>query len=228
LRGRETELLGQVVQSLTDRDRWFRGMSAIIYELDDLSVHNDYEFGTDEESRESLRNGLMEDWDIHDRATLMLGLERIKSGQRSYLYGEMKAFLDPLRDEEQWAFIQSLNPKNTNYHEYLIVRTYMYKLPSEGIAAWDWGCYADLCRKCAHVGIITETESDELVLKIALKAQSAYNSWKEYTVAFIAGKLLWMGKSQEETVQRHLNVVRRLIIDYSSIYNKVDWNLDLL
>ncbi|WP_339274858.1 DUF1266 domain-containing protein [Paenibacillus sp. FSL W8-0426] len=226
---KRAELSGQVPPSLklADKGPWLRGMSAVIYELEHLSKRNDYEFEAGEEERERMRETLLEDWEIHDKASMLLWIERVKGGENSRLFEEMRAFLDTMRDEEQLKYIQSLKPENTKYHEYLIVRTYMYQLPAAGIAAWDWAYDAYLCRKCAHVGIITRTESNALLLDIALKAQSAYNSWKEYAVAFMAGRLFRLGTTEETVVQKHLKIVQQLFTDPDSIYIRVKWDLAL-
>jgi hypothetical protein len=70
-------------------------------------------------------------------------------------------------------------------------------------------------------------EAEQLILEAALEAQSAYSSWKEYAFAFLAGRLYWLEQTAEPLVQRQVNYVRNLFVQSNSIYNKVDWNLNL-
>lgn len=217
----------QVLHGVTDKQLWFRGMSAIMDEMNGLDIRNDYEHDENEEEKDRFRTSLEEEWRIHNKEELLSALEWIREGGHRVAFEQMRTFMNALSEADQWKCIHSLNPETGRYHEYLVVKTYMYKLPPAGIAAWDWGRYANLCRKSAYVGFITEVEAEQFILEAALEAQSAYSSWKEYAVAFLAGRLYWLEQTAEPLVQRQINYVRNLFVQSNSIYNKVDWNLNL-
>ncbi|QLG38243.1 MULTISPECIES: DUF1266 domain-containing protein [unclassified Paenibacillus] len=215
------------IHRVTDKELWFRGMAAILNEIIDLDINNDYEYHADEEQREKFCTKLEENWEIHDRKSLMSSLDWIRNEGYRISFDEKRTFLSTMSEKDQGNYMNSLDPDTGKYHEYLVVKTYMHKLPAEGVAAWDWGCYANLCRQSAHVGYITETESEQLVLQAALDAQSAYTSWKAYTVAFMAGRLYWLEKTDESVVKRQMNYLQNLFVHPNSIYKKIDWNLSL-
>ena len=116
-------------QGVTDKQLWFRGMSAIMDEMNGLDIRNDYEHDENEEEKDRFRTSLEEEWRIHNKEELLSALEWIREGGHRVAFEQMRTFMNALSEADQWKCIHSLNPETGRYHEYLVVKTYMYKLP---------------------------------------------------------------------------------------------------
>ncbi|MDN9009089.1 DUF1266 domain-containing protein [Brevibacillus laterosporus] len=167
------------------------------------------------------------DWGIENKEDLLQSLEwLLKEGHR-HSFDEMKFFLSTLSESDQLNYIESISKTSEKYREYQIVKAYMNRIPLAGIAAWDWGRYANLCKKGAFVGYLSYDEALELVKHVARIAQQQYLSWQEFGTSFLIGRQFSWGQKTSESAEKMARFVRNLILHPNSVWNRLDWNLPL-
>ncbi|OJG98358.1 hypothetical protein RV18_GL003259 [Enterococcus termitis] len=66
------------------------------------------------------------------------------------------------------------------------------------VLAWDLERGANLARTSVGIGYFSERETYEYLRVITKTAQESFQSWKEYIVSFISGRLFWCGYADEE------------------------------
>lgn len=66
------------------------------------------------------------------------------------------------------------------------------------------------------------------MLKAATIAQKSYSSWREYGLAYIAGRQTWLANISSESAEEQLEKIKSLIMDKNSPWNTLEWNLKLV
>ncbi|TPG83709.1 DUF1266 domain-containing protein [Brevibacillus laterosporus] len=169
----------------------------------------------------------MENWGIENKEDLLQSLQWLSKEGHRHLFDEMKFFLSTLSERDQLHYIESIPKTSEKYRDYRIVKAYMDRLPLAGIAAWDWGRYANLCRKGAFVGYLSDDEALKLAKQVAVIAQQQYSSWQEFGTSFLIGRQFWWAQTTSESAEKMARFARNLILHPNSLWNQLDWNLPL-
>ncbi|AIG26837.1 hypothetical protein BRLA_c025180 [Brevibacillus laterosporus LMG 15441] len=206
---------------------WCYGLAAVMNEMNGLKLKDNYKLNKSKENIRIHKHSLARDWGIENKEDLLQSLQWLLNEGHRHSFDEMKFFLSTLSESDQLHYIESIPKTSETYREYYIVRAYMDRLPLAGIAAWDWGRYAHLCRIGAFVGYLSDDEVLELVKHVARIAQQQYSSWQEFGTSFLIGRQFWWGQTTSESAVTMARFVRNLIIHPNSVWNRLDWNQPL-
>lgn len=210
-------------ENLSNGQLWVLGLSALLSErngkpLDRLRHH---------ENVDGVRHFVKRDWGIESRDELLDMLQWLKDEGHNQSYLETQAFMSSLSEESMNAYINA-SPDNNQLAKRKIVKNYRHVLGKGGISAWDYGRYASLCQWGVIVEWLEEDECWEKLFSIARKAQQEYLDWYDYGVSYIAGRLYWRGVATGDNTDAEMEVIRRIIANANSPWNKINWNESLV
>ncbi|WP_234404929.1 DUF1266 domain-containing protein [Paenibacillus bouchesdurhonensis] len=208
-------------------DRWCTALGAVLLERNGLNPANNYEFEYTEEIDAEHRHALKRDWGIASKGELMSNLQDLQQGGHNASFLNIRSFLSTLSVSDQNQYIASMPNSTQEYRQHRIVQAYMNRLPSVGIAAWDWGRYVYLCKNSVFLGYISREEAEELVMPIAKMTQQCYSSWHEYGISYLIGRQFWWGQITADSAEQMTRYVHRLVIHPDSPWNQLDWNTPL-
>ncbi|WP_282937597.1 DUF1266 domain-containing protein [Paenibacillus sp. RC67] len=216
-------------QSLLDSPSglWCFALDATMNEMNGLSMENNYKLDPAEDSIDRHKHSLSRDWGIQGQNDLLRRLESLMENGHRAEFHQIKSFLSTLSEADQHRYIQSLSKTSEKYRQYQIVKAYMDRLPTAGIAAWDWGRYVHLCKVGIFVEYLTEEKALRLVKPVAVKAQQQYDGWQQFGIAFLAGRQFWWGQMTGDSAEMMAGFARNLVIHPNSLWNRLNWNLQL-
>lgn len=215
-------------ENLTEAQLWMIALSAILNEQNGYS--HDSIYGGRQRSAEQIKINkecLERDWNISNRQTLMDSLDWLwEDGHRSDFL-KARSFFSALSENGQNDYLKAISKESDRYIQYHLIKAYDKKLPQAGILAWDFGRYVFLCRDGAFLGYISNQEAFELMLKVAKVIQKSYLSWKEYGLAYMAGRQFWLKNLSSDSAHWHTNYLSKMLFDKDSPWVKLDWSTKL-
>ncbi|MEI7026874.1 DUF1266 domain-containing protein [Paenibacillus sp. y28] len=212
---------------LRPTDLWFRALGAILDEMNGLDSESYYELKRTKDNIDMHAYSLKRDWNIASGEDLKEALGQLRDNGHRSSFDKTRWILSSMTEAEQAAYIQTISPASSQYTQACIVRAYMNRLPRAGIAAWDWGRYANMCKKGVFLSYITESEARELLMLIGPEVQKAYSGWLEFAISYLAGRQFWWNQLTRESAEEHAGYVHKLVTDNKSLWNQLDWKLSL-
>ncbi|MGF9915061.1 DUF1266 domain-containing protein [Paenibacillus ehimensis] len=206
---------------------WCIALCAVLYEMNGFDPGDDNEAESVQKNIERHKQSFQRDWGIENKDDLMRNLQWLAEEGHRESFNKIRSFLSALSEAEQTKYIESIPKTTQRYREHQLVKAYMNRLPAAGIAAWDLGRYAFLCRKGAVMGFITKEKSLELVQPIVAVAQQAYSGWREYGTGYLAGRQFWWAQPTAASAQEMAGYVRNLLLNADSLWNRLEWEVPL-
>lgn len=198
--------------------RWALAVSAIYSQWNGISPN---ELGGGSNGKK-MKNMLMEDWGIHDRATLLRAVNELRFRGSWRRYQTTGARLAAIPNFFFW--LTTFRDSTTNNELKAIRQNYQEWQSRSGLAG-------DLCRAANLVNsgfashYIDETEAWNLLLPIARDTQAHFASWHEMCDNFLDAREMWTGDSNPE-----LDACGDLLCnnnDPNSPWNQIPWRTDL-
>lgn len=209
--------------NLTQAQLWILSLGAVLAEQNNSRHDILYGYGRTKEAMDSMRHVLKRDWGIASKSKLLSTLNWLLTDGHGVDFLKERYYISTLSEEAKNAYIESLNKGSSEYVQSQLVKVYDKSLPQAGVSAWDYGRYVFLCRCAAATDLISEKEAWELMLKAAKLAQKAYSSWREYALAYIAGRQTWLTNISSDSAEDQLERIKTLIIDPNSPWKVLDW-----
>lgn len=179
-------------------------------------------------SIEDNKHILKRDYSIVTKEDFLVTLDGLAtgSGMRNH-FSEETDLISTLSSASQDNFINTFYEESDNYVEYSLAKTYYYSIAPGRMLAWDYGRYVFLCKIGAFIKLISTEEAWALIKKIALNAQKSYSSWREYGLAYFTGRQYWQNLLTKDYADRQIQILKRLILNENSPWNRIDWNTKL-
>ncbi|KEQ27459.1 DUF1266 domain-containing protein [Paenibacillus tyrfis] len=136
--------------------------------------------------RRSVIRGLFNFWSITDTQGLKQNLEwTIAEGARKE-FAELYSRLTSVSEAER-ASIGHNTDDPTHKHRLSVVRQYLWRMPTVGIAAHDYSMA--VYRACAgrKLGYLTEQEKWAYIEEVIPMVKKDFSSWKDYLYSFHVG-----------------------------------------
>ncbi|MDO3676369.1 DUF1266 domain-containing protein [Paenibacillus ehimensis] len=137
------------------------------------------------ERRSALR-GLFKFWNIANTQELKQNVEwTIAIGARKE-FGELYNWLSSVSEAER-ASIGQTTADPARKHQLSVVRQYVWRMPTAGIAAYDYSMA--VFRACAgqKLGYITEQEKWAYIEEVIPLVKDDFSNWKDYLYSFNVG-----------------------------------------
>jgi len=210
--------------NLSKSQLWMLALCCILTE-GNHERHDILYFGKDVED---MTLCLRRDYGIKNRDDLIICLKELEDGSDFYTdFLDRSNFLSTLSENSQSIYLSKLNKDSKKYKYYCIVKNYDYSIGCGKLRSWDYGRYVFLCRAGAFLNYISEEEAWDFMKEVAKKAQKAYSSWKEYGLAYVAGKQYWQELITEDYANKQIKLIKNLIVKEDSPWNMLDWNTPL-
>lgn len=213
--------------NLSEAQLWMMALSAVLSEQNDYRHDTLYGCKKTAELIENNKHMMKRDWGISNKADLLRSLNWLLKDGHGVDFLDKKHFLSTLSEASQDSYLNRLDKNSSKGIQYHLVKNYNRSTPQAGVLAWDYGRYIFLCRDGALLNYISEQEAWKLMLKAAKLAQKAYSSWREFGLAYIAGRQTWLSNISEESTEEQVSKIKNLIIDKESPWNRLDWNTEL-
>ena len=213
--------------NLTQAKLWMLSLGAILAVQNDAPNDILYFYEKTKEAVEDIKRCLKRDWGIADKQKLLSTLDWLLTDGHGVDFLRDRYYISTLSEDAQNAYLESLSKQSSEYIKFQLVKNYDKNLPQAGVLAWDYGRYVFLCRCGVLIDLISEEEAWKLMLKPAKLAQKAYSSWREYGLAYIAGRQTWLANISSESAEEQLEKIKSLIMDKNSPWNILDWNVKL-
>ncbi|AKN29853.1 hypothetical protein Ccar_02945 [Clostridium carboxidivorans P7] len=213
--------------NLSEAQLWMIALSSV------LGEQNDYRHDTlcgcekTPELIEDNRHMMKRDWGISNKADLLGSLNWLLKDGHGIDFLQERYFFSTLSETEQNTYLNRLDKNSSKYIQYSLIKNYDKITPNAGVIAWDYGRYIFLCRDGVFLNYISSEEAWNLMLKVAKLAQKAYSSWREYGLAYIAGRQTWLKNMSADSAEEQVSKIKNLIIDKESPWNTLDWNTNL-
>jgi hypothetical protein len=213
--------------NLTQAQLWMLSLGAVLAEQNNSRHDILYGYEKTKEAVDSMKHVLNRDWGIASKSKLLNTLEWLITDGHGVKFLKDRYFISTLSETAQTIYIENLPKKSSKYVQSQLVKVYDKSLPQAGVLGWDYGRYIFLCRCAAATDLISEEEAWNLMLKAAKLAKKAYSSWREYGLAYIAGRQTWLSNISSDSAEDQLARIKPLIIDKNSPWNILDWNVKL-
>lgn len=213
--------------NLTQVQLWMLSLGAVLAQQNNSRHDILYGYEKTKVAIDSMKHVLSRDWGIDSKSKLLSTLEWLLTDGHGVDFLKDRYLISTLSEVAQNDYIENLYKKSSEYVQSQLVKIYNKSLPQAGVLAWDYGRYVFLCRCAAATNLISEEEAWELMLKVAKLAQKAYSSWREYGLAYIAGRQTWLTNISSDSAEDQLERIKPLIIDKNSPWNILDWNVSL-
>lgn len=213
--------------NLSQAQLWMLALSSVLSEQN--GHRHDILCGCEKtpELIEDNKHALKRDWGISNKTELLRSLNWLLKDGHGVDFLKKRHFLSTLSETAQNTYLNGLNKDSSKYIQYNLIKNYDRSTPQAGVLAWDYGRYVFLCRDGVYLNYISDEEAWSLMLKVAKLAQKAYSSWREYGLAYIAGRQTWLNNISVESTEEQVSMVKRLIVDKESPWNILDWNIKL-
>lgn len=213
--------------NLSQAQLWMLALSAVLTEQNGYG--HDTLCGREKtpELIEDNKHALKRDWGISNRTELINTLNWLIRDGHGVDFLKERHFLSVISETAQNTYLNGLDKNSSKYTQYSLIKNYDKSIPNAGILAWDYGRYVFLCRDGIYLNYTSEEETWNLMLKVAKLAQKTYSSWREYGLAYIAGRQVWLNNISAESTEEQVYRVKNLIMDKESPWNRLDWNIEL-
>jgi LSD1 subclass zinc finger protein len=105
-----------------------------------------------------------------------------------------------------------------------LVRANAVEIQKVGLLAWDYGRLSAVVGWSYWAGFVDDPSAWKLLLFLASKVQSAYDSWSAYARAYELGRRFWKSGEPHEATAR---AIAKLLQDPESPWVKIPWNTNL-
>lgn len=215
------------IDNLSEAQLWMLSIDAVLAEQNNSNHDTLYGYEKTKEAVDSMKHVLKRDWGIASKSKLLSTLNWLLTDGHGVDFIKDRNFISTLSEAAQNAYIENLEKNSSDYVQHKLVKNYDKCLSQAGVLAWDYGRYVSLCRWAAAIDLISTEEAWEFMLKAAKLAQKSYSSWREYGLAYIAGRQTWLANISSESAEEQLEKIKSLIMDKNSPWNTLEWNVNL-
>ena len=170
---------------------------------------------------------LARDWDIRSTDELNAALDGLfTGGGQNEEFMELMALLGTIKADRRNVFIESRKKDPQVFAKLTLVDRSLYRLHKGGIFAWDCGRYVMLCRWGAMIGLHSDEQAWERIMRIAGHVQPLFSDWYAYAVSYVTGRHFWMGTLSVDHVTRMTAYVQQLFTGDAAPWS-VPWDTHL-
>lgn len=217
-------------EELNETKIWLLSLGAILDYPDKRSHRYLYKTENDKslldvEYIEKLKYSLKRDWDIGNAMEMKWKLQSIMNFGCARWFNEERWILNSLSENGRIAFLERTDRKTGGYR---LVNKYDKEMPLTGIRAWDYSKYVYLFRSALILGYYSETEFWGCIYEIGKKVQSEYLSWREYAIAYFAGREYDLGSITGEDINVHFEQIDEILFQDKGIWRNLKWDTKLV
>lgn len=206
--------------SLSQQERWFYNLSLPFSYLfiDHENGNTKPEFYSTDVSLEEAFKG----WDINDRESLLLTIERMTDNGHAGISNLPYAIFSrglpsewqAHKAEEKTSFMQFIDD---------MVETTGHLVQSGGIRAWDYSRMSLLARAGYNTKLITYDELLWIHYELALRTQYFFSNWPQYFSSHFIGWHYWLfnGEGMESLEDWQLSFIQQNSPIYQEQFQKV-------
>jgi hypothetical protein len=221
-----------IFAELSKEQLWAIALTGIMTERNECN-HNTLESNErNTRNRNTWRNTLSRDWDVHNKEELLETLETMENdGHAASLKFVQNIVRDTLQENASFSIMAMYNQyrlssRQYNYLKFLIPNWDLFN--SRTILAWDLGRNIALCRWGYDAGFLTEQEAWTKIMYYAKKIQPLYQSWEEYGFDYYMGRVFWAsGFGEDINYLLETDPIYRKLTGESGYWHNLEWNIDL-
>ena len=118
-------------------------------------------------------------WRIRSRADVLESLKTTQTDSYSKMFLELGEYLSKLSEAERVAYAAKQNDDPKVLNRIKIATEQYPRLKNKGLLAWDLARCVALCRRAYTVGFLEREEAWTIIMPIALKIQTVFDSWED-------------------------------------------------
>ncbi|MBI3899007.1 MAG: DUF1266 domain-containing protein [Gammaproteobacteria bacterium] len=201
-------------------------MSALLAEMNGLTCDNlELADRSDEKQIIEWRRTMKRDWGIETKQELLDMLVWLRNDGHNESYRRMSQYWNRFSEPQ---FMHELRRVQDEKLQRQIWLCYLHRsvLRRVGIAAWDYGRHVYLCRWGYYTDLLTETETWEQIEPVANDAQKIFDSWEQYGISYVVGRLYWIGGSIAESVcEGFFGQLNAMLRSENGAWQRLGWHL---
>lgn len=172
----------------------------------------------------STRIRLSEQWSLYGRFELLTSIEWLLNDGHNVGFNDQAKRLYSLEGSSRQMYINRQSERDQARCR--IILNLSAEKRKQGIIAWDWMRSVNLARSGYEVQYLSPFEACALAISLAADLQKTFGSWAECGENFVLGRWYWNGSEEEKKTAETL--VRKLLTDPDSPWQKYPWDMPLV
>ncbi len=166
-------------------------------------------------------------WGIKSREDVLRMLKSTQTKSHTHTFWEIGKYLAKASESERDAYLAKYKDNPSSINRIEIAAVNYPQLKEKGLLAWDLARSIALCRRAYTAGYLEREEAWLLIMPIARRIQSVFDSWEDLGTNYLLGRRFWSKEYADMGNPILMKQFKELLNDEESVWHKTPWDLDL-